>query len=159
MNICIIVHSQTGTTLQFAELLSEKLRVRGNSVDLIQLRTNVPVIAGSVKHPTDFNITNLPDISDYDAVIAGGPVWSFSASPVIYKAITILPGLRGKKFLPFVTMSAAIAGTGTSSLKVMSDAAEKLGAETLPGVVISKLLTDIDAVFKREAEKVCLELK
>jgi NAD(P)H dehydrogenase (quinone) len=160
MNICIIVHSQTGNTLQFASFLGEKLIARGNSVDIVELHTNKPVVAGSVKHPSEFEITNLPDITDYEVVIAGGPVWSFSASPVIYKAITRLPGLHGKKFIPFVTLSAPLAGMGgTGALQVMSEAAEKLGAEILPGSTIPRILNDIEANMKKEAEKICLELK
>ena len=160
MNICIIVHSQTGTTLQFAKLLSEKLQARGNQVDVVELRTNKPVIAGSVKHPPDFELTNLPDISNYDTIIAGGPVWSFSASPVIYKAITNLPGLRGKKFLPYVTLAAPLASMGgTDAIQVMNKAASDQGAEILTGVALPRLFNNFETAMKREAEKICLVLK
>jgi NAD(P)H dehydrogenase (quinone) len=160
MNICIIVHSQTGNTLQFAKLLFEKLKTRGNNVDIVELRTDKPVIAGSVKHPPQFKITNLPDISNYDAIIAGGPVWSFSASPVIYKAITELSPLKGRKFIPFVTMSAPLVSMGgTDALKLMNEAAANLGAELLPGVALPRLFNNIDTAMKREVEMICLELK
>ncbi len=160
MNICIIVHSQTGNTLQFAKLLADKLQARGNSLDIIELRTNVPVISGSVNHTINFEIKNLPDISNYDVIIAGGPVWSFSVSPVIYKAITRLPAMKGKKFLPFVTMTAPLISMGgTSSLKLMSEAAANLGAEILPGVAIPRLFSNVDSIIIREAEKICMELR
>ena len=39
MNIAIVIHSQTGTTLQFGNLIAKKLKQKGHQVDLVELQT------------------------------------------------------------------------------------------------------------------------
>lgn len=132
MKIVVVVHSKTGNTMEFGNIIAEKLKTKGHKVDVVRLETNVPVETKPGKQP-EFKFTNLPDTSHYDAVLAGGPVWGFSASPVIMQAIKEMK-LDGKKFLPFVTQGLPIAALGgKQSLSAMSKAAEAAGAQVLAG--------------------------
>ncbi len=160
MRICIIVHSAVGTTLKFANIISQKLQKEGHSVDVVQLKTDIPVVAGSIRQPMNFKIINLPDVSTYDIILAGGPVWAFSISTVIYKCITTFSDMKGKKFLPFVTMGFFLPGMGgTNALKLMSQVARDLGADVLPGAVVCKMFHNIDQMMDKEADKIARMLK
>lgn len=160
MRICVIVHSSTGTTMKFANVISEKLRINGHAVDIVELQTDVPVQTGTIRQPMTFNITNLPDISTYDTIFAGGPVWGFSISTVIYKCVTTFSDMKGKKFLPFVTMGFPLPGMGgIGACKLMSKVAKDLGADVLPGAVACKMLRNIDEMMVKEADKTVKLLK
>ena len=154
MKIAIIVHSLTGSTLRMAKLIESKLVKTGSLVTLFQLETNVPVATGSIHQPMNFEITNLPDIADYDSVIAGGPVWGFCPSPVIYKAIKELKALNGKRLLPFVTMGLPFRGMGgKNSIKHLSKAAAENGAIVLPGVIVSRGFNKFELNMEQGAEE------
>ena len=153
MKIAIIVHSLTGSTLQMAKLIEGKLVKAGHIVNLTQLQTNVPVKTGSIHQPMAFEITNLPDVTEFDAVIAGGPVWAFGPSTIAYKAISTLFGLKGKKLLPFVTMGFPLRGMGgTSAVKHMSKAAAENGAIVLQGVIVPKMFHNFELLMEQGAE-------
>ncbi|HNX01057.1 MAG TPA: hypothetical protein PLE74_02680 [Candidatus Cloacimonadota bacterium] len=155
MNTCIMVHSATGTTLKFANVIKGKLENAGHQVNLIELHTDVPVKTGSIRQPMNFQVLNIPDISNYDVILAGGPVWAFSISTVIYKCMKSIPDMKGKKFLPFVTMGFFLRGMGgTASLSQLARIARDLGAEVLPGAVVCKIFHNIDKMMESEAEKI-----
>lgn len=153
MKIAILFHSQTGHTMQMAKLIESKLVKTGNEIVVTQLQTNIPVKAGSIRQPMTFEITNLPDVSGFDAVIAGGPVWAFGPSTVIYKAITQLKGLKDKKLLPFVTMGFPLPGMGgKAAIKHMSAAAKSNGANVLQGIIIPKMFHNFELLMEKGAE-------
>lgn len=154
MNIAIIFHSSTGTTKKFAEKISDALRIKGNTVDTIQLKTDVPINSGSVRSSSKFKITNLPDIKKYDVILTGGPVWAFSASPVIIKCIENL-NFAHKKVLPFVTMGFPFRPMGgNQAIALMSKVAIKKDATVLPGVIVPKLFHDINKEMAHEIETI-----
>ena len=138
MNICVIVHSKTGNTLKLGNLFAEKLRQKGHSVDVTELRTDPPVDSGTVRHHPPFSVINLPDCSKYDALLVGGPVWAFSASPVIYEAVKALKDVSGKKVMPFATegFPFTFAG-GKQAIGLMSRILAEKGANVLPGKVVT----------------------
>ena len=143
MRIGIIVHSKTGITLGFGECIASKLRESGYTVDMVQLKTDVPVNAGSVRSAPKFTIVNMPDCKQFDALLVGGPVWALSASPVIFACIKALRDISGKKVLPFVTMGFPFASMGgKQAIAVMSSALAKAGATALPGIIIPHLFRD-----------------
>jgi len=154
MNIGIIVHSKSGTTLKFAKLIAEKLTEHKHEVDIIELKTDVPA-TGSVRQSNKFSIINIPDCTKYGALLLGGPVWGFAASPVIIRCIKELQGISGKKILPFVTMGFPFPSMGgKQAIKMMSEAAGSLGGIVLPGKIITKLFHD----YHLEMEKVVSEI-
>ena len=132
MKIVVVVHSKTGNTFEFGNIIAGKLTEKGHKVDVVRLETDVPVDTNP-RSKQAFKFTNLPDASKYDAVLAGGPVWGFSASPVIMQAIKEMK-LDGKRFLPFVTQGLPVAALGAKqALAAMNSAAEAAGAQVLAG--------------------------
>lgn len=155
MKIGIIVHSKTGTTLEYAKLIAERLKEHGHQVDLTELKTDVPVEGGSVRGSKKFSILNIPDCSEYEAILIGGPVWGLSASPVVIACLKELRGVEGKKILPFVTMGFPFAGMGGSqAVSLMSRTAAGLGAQVLPGKIIPKLFRN----FRQQMERTACEI-
>jgi len=155
MKIVIIVHSQSGTTLQFAEQISAKLKEKKHDVELTHLQTDPVIKSGSVRKTAPFKFTNLPDIKDYELILLGGPVWAFSASPIAITALEKLGNLSEKKFLPFVTMGFPFPGMGgKKAIAMMSNKAKEAGANVLPGKIIPKLFHNFKKQFTIEAEDI-----
>jgi flavodoxin len=160
MKIAIIVHSKTGTTRKFADRIADRLKKSGHNMSLIQIETDVPVESGSVRSCKEFTITNLPDIRAYDVLLLGGPVWGFSASPVIIKCIKSLGDLEGKKVIPFVTQGFPFKFLGgKQAIALMSRYAADKKAAVLPGVVISKLFHDFEKDMDATASSIAVALK
>ena len=133
MNVGIFVHSQSGYTAKVAQLLGAAFKERGDDTDTILLRT-----AGKVApRSTSFEIRNPPETDGYDVVILGGPVWAFSASPVIMKYLGQLGRLTGKKVLCFVTKGLPFLWTGgTQALNAMHEKLALSDATLLSGEII-----------------------
>lgn len=152
MNIIIIFHSKTGTTRKFAERIANKLQEDGHSTNLIQIETDVPIESGSVRRCAKFSITNLPDITNYDTILLGGPVWAFSASPVIIECIKGLKDFQGKRVIPFVTQGFPFKFLGgKQAIALMSKYAVEKKAKTLPGFIVSKLFHNIEKEMDKAA--------
>jgi len=155
MKIVIMVHSQSGTTMEFAERIAVKLKEKYQVVHLTKLETDPPIKSGSVRHTAPFNITNLPDIKEYDIILIGGPVWAFSASPIVVAAIEKLGNLSGKKVIPFVTMGFFHPSLGgNKAISLLGQKASAVGATVLPGKIIPKLFHDYKALFEKEATEI-----
>lgn len=138
MKICIILYSKTGNTLALGKLFEAKLKDKGHSVDLVELKTDPEIASGTAKHHPEFTITNLPDTSEYDALLVGGPVWAFSASPVIYEATKKLGDLSEKKVLPFFTMGFPLTFMGgKQAIGLITKELSKKGANVLPGKAVT----------------------
>jgi flavodoxin len=148
MKTIIIVHSSTGTTLNFAEDISDQLKKEKHDVKLVHLQTDPVIKGGSVPKTASIKFTNLPNIKDYELILLGGPVWGFSASPIAIAALEKLGKLSGKKILPFVTMGFPFpAMGGNRAISMMSDKAKELGATVLPGKIIPKLFHNFKSKF------------
>jgi flavorubredoxin len=151
MNIGIIIHSKTGFTLGFGQRIASKLREQGHTVDVITLKTDGPVQPRS----TDVVINNIPDCQPFDALLVGGPVWAFAASPVILACIKALRGISGKKILPFVTMGSPFPFMGgTQAIAQISSALTSAGATVLPGTIIPKLFRNVTQLMDTAASAI-----
>jgi len=151
----IIVHSQGGSTLEFAKHIEGQLKEKKYPVDLVHLQTDPVIKSGTVRHTAPFKFINLPDIKDYELILLGGPVWAFSASPIAIAALEKMGKLSGKKILPFVTMGFPFpAMGGNKAISTMSDKAKELGATVLPGKIVPKLFHDFKSKFKIEAKDI-----
>lgn len=160
MKIAIIVHSKTGTTRKFADRIADRLKRDGHNIHLLQIETDVPIKSGSVRSCGEFKITNLPDIKDYDVLLFGGPVWGFSASPVIAECMNVLGDLDGKKVLPFVTAGFPFKFMGAKqAIAFMSRSAADKKASVLPGVAVVKLFHDFEKDFDKAADEIASTLK
>lgn len=155
MNIGIIIHSKTGTTQRFGKLIAEKLKNCNHTVDIIELKTEVPINSGSVRQKQKITVLNIPDCTNYDAVLIGGPVWAFSASPVVITCMKELSGIRGKKLLPFVTMGFPFTFMGgLQAINLMSSTASDLGATVLTGQIVPKLFHNYELYMEKIASEI-----
>ena len=160
MNIGIVIHTQTGTTRKFANLISGKLIQAGHQVTIMELTTNVTVNGGTIKHHTPFEITNQPDVSGFDAVCIGAPVWAFGESVVIHKCINSLVTMKDKPVIPFVTMGFPLDGMGgKTAIAHMSEDAKRMGAKVLPGSIVNKMFRNQAEIMEREAARIVALLK
>lgn len=108
MKISIVVFSKTNNTFSVAERLQETLVKKG--LDAVIDRV-IPVNDDpGAKGPIEFR--NSPDVSPYDVVIFGSPVWAFSLSGVMKAYLAQVSSLREKKVYSFVTKQMASKFTG-----------------------------------------------
>ncbi|MFO7659957.1 MAG: hypothetical protein R6V77_03505 [Candidatus Cloacimonadaceae bacterium] len=150
MNIAIIYHSHSGSTEKLAKLVEVRLTEVGHAISLIKLQTDVPVIGGTIRQPMNFKVTNLPELSTFDAYCIGGPVWAFGPNPVTYKAILQMDDLQKKNALPFVTMGFPLVGMGgKSALKHMSKAIAEKNGNPLPGIIVPKMFHNFDLEMEK----------
>jgi flavodoxin len=155
MKIAVIVHSKTGTSLKLGNMFAETLRKKGHSVDVVELKTDPPVSSGTVRNHPDFSITNLPDGGKYDALIVGGPVWAFSASPVVYEAAKGLKDVSGKKVLPYVCMGLPRESMGgKQAIALLSKTLAEKGANVLPGKIVPGLFHNREKLMENAASDI-----
>lgn len=159
MNTLILIHSHTGTTLRFAQIIADALKQKGLSADLIHLQADPPITVGSSMLKKEFAFTNLPDIKKYDLVLAGGPIWAFTVSPVILAAVRQLKDLHGKKLIPLVTMGFPFEVMGgKQGIAAISRQAAALGAEVLPGQIIPQLFHNPQKLMRASAAKIAASI-
>lgn len=155
MNVAIITHSLSGTTKEFADIIAAELAKNSHTVEQTLIETDPAVKSGGVNRCRKFTIKNLPDCSRYDIVFVGGPVWAFSASPVIIECLKNLKGIGGKKVVPFVTMGFPYEWLGgRSAISLMSKTAMAAGAAVHhPGVIIPKMFRNFKKNMREGAAK------
>lgn len=155
MNICILVHSKTGTTLKFGKMIEDALRKKSHKVEFIQLETNQPVSMANQNQSNNFRIINLPSEKEFDAFLVGCPVWGFQPTPVVIAALKQLNKLSGKKFLPFVTQSFPFSFMGgKQAIAQMSSMAKNLGAVVLEGESVQRMCRNTQTLMKRAVENI-----
>ncbi|MDD2331610.1 MAG: hypothetical protein PHI68_03035, partial [Candidatus Cloacimonetes bacterium] len=141
MKIAIVVYSKTGSCLSLAELIRQALHPKGHEVTLFELKVEGDPTVGKQPGKATYKILNQPDVSAFDVVIAGGPVWAFRACCVIKEAISALDNLSGKHFIPFTTMSFPFRGMGgTATLNTLAKIARNKGAKVHKGAIARKML-------------------
>ena len=151
MKIGIILHSQSGTTAKVARVISSLLTDKGYDVDTHLLRTIGKVSPGS----SSFELKNIPETDGYECLILAGPVWAFSASPVIMKYINQLGRLNDKKALCFVTKGLPFQWTGgTRALNTMESELALSGAEILPGAILYAFCIRKDSALRKAVEQI-----
>jgi flavodoxin len=118
MKIGILVFSKTNNTYSVAEKLKKKLQDQGQDVVVQRI---VPVNDDpGVKSPIAFS--DAPDVTPYDMVVLGSPVWGFSLSLIMKEYLEQISSLKGKKVYCFVTKQLASKFTGgNKAIRQMSD--------------------------------------
>jgi len=154
MKIAIVLHTNTGHTLNFAQAIRDALTARGHEVDLLGLRTIGAVSpTATIFGGSRFTIKSPPELDEFDAVLAGGPVWMFKASPVIMKYLSEdVRKLKGKKALSFVTM---ISAGGDRALRMMNEELEASGADVLEGEKLAYFFGTNAEKLAAAVERIC----
>lgn len=133
MNIGIIIYSMSGHTAMVAKAIAARFRKDNHDVGVKLLMATGMTRPGSRR----FTICNVPgseEIDGYDAILFGGPVLFFRASPIILKFLGRLKKLDGKKVLSFVTqLSPWPSLGGYQALKAMDNRLKESGGTILSG--------------------------
>lgn len=99
MKIGIIVFSKTNNTFLVGERLKIALEEKGVDAEIQRI---IPENEDpGVKPPIVF--INKPDVSPYDMIIFGSPVWAFSLAVVMKEYLEQISSLDGKTVFSFVT--------------------------------------------------------
>lgn len=106
---CVIFYSYSGITRGIAEGISSS-----TGCDLIEVRTKKPytsfsayttgVLRSRKGEPDPIDPEEI-DVSDYDLLIIGTPVWAWKPAPAINSAVRALKGCEGKTAAIFTTCS------------------------------------------------------
>jgi flavodoxin len=107
MKICIIYHSESGNTRHVAQHLASAcdghlVEVSDRASYLKLTRFLVWCKKARSEEKTEIEPCSV-DVSGYDLLIFGSPVWAFKPTPVIHTAIDSLKGCDGKKAVAFST--------------------------------------------------------
>lgn len=107
MNTCFIYYSYSGITKRLAETV--RASCGGDTVEVIPRQKYNALTAytlGCIRarnrecDPIDPEVI---DVSGYDLIVIGTPVWAFRPTPAINGAIAALKGAEGKKAVVFAT--------------------------------------------------------
>ena len=154
MKVGIFIYSQSGHTVSFARTIAEHLRKAGIDTDIELLRCR------GIPKPWTRNIEfrRIPDVTEYDIILFGGPVWAFNASRVILAFIQTIDSLKGKKAIPFVTHGLPLKFGPKRALKNMSKKLDVLCADVLEGESVHYIIrankTKLNEAVERIVERV-----
>lgn len=106
---CIIYYSYSGITRHVAEEIRN-----ASGCDLIEVRTKKPYSSFSAYTTGVFRSRKMAcdpiepdtiDVSPYDLIVIGTPVWAWKPAPAMNAAVQALRGCEGKRVVIFTTCS------------------------------------------------------
>jgi len=107
MKICIIYHSETGNTRHVAQHIASACDGKLIEVsDTAGYNRLTRFLVWCKKARGEETTTIEPasiDVSGYDQLVFGSPVWAFKPTPAIHAAIDALNGCEGKRATAFCT--------------------------------------------------------
>ncbi|KLK88413.1 ArsR family transcriptional regulator [Methanoculleus sediminis] len=107
MSVCIIYHSETGNTRAVAEQLAA-----ATGGDLVAVRdlanySKVGMYLKGARRAMRKDLASIEpatiDVSGYDIVVVGTPVWAGSPTPAVNAAVAALRNIEGKPTVVFCT--------------------------------------------------------
>jgi flavodoxin len=121
MKICIIYHSETGNTRHVAQHLSSAFDSKLVEINNVAPYSRFTRFLVWCKMARREELTKTEpesiDVSDYDLIVLGSPVWAFKPTPVIHTAIVGLKGCMGKPAVAFSTHGGSPGQTDTTFKK------------------------------------------
>lgn len=133
MKIGLIIYSHTGNTKAVAREIADKLTAEGHEarIDEITISGTTPAQAGK------FELTSIPAVEHFEALIFGAPVQAFALHPVMKTYLQQLPAMQGKKVVVFVTKHLPLLWLGgTGAVATMRKACEEKGAKVLGSEIV-----------------------
>jgi flavodoxin len=107
MKICIIYHSETGNTRHVAQHIASAFDAQlievTDTVSYNRLTRFLVLCKMANREEKTVIEPESVDISGFDLVVFGSPVWAFKPTPVIHTAIDGLKGCMGKPVVAFST--------------------------------------------------------
>ena len=162
--VLVVIFSRTGHTKPLAEYITEDL-----NADLYEIEAKVPYTDDDIKYYTNCRADReqndpsarpeiageLPDVTGYDTVFLGYPIWHGQAPKIIY---TFLEGvdLSRKTIIPFCTSHSSPLGTSAENLHPLApDAAWMEGRRFAIGTTageISEWVKSLDILSGQPAD-------
>ncbi len=128
MKIGLVIYSQTGNTRTVANNIAEKLSSNGHdiSIEEISIEGKTPA------QPGQFELVNIPDINNYEALIFGAPVQAFSLNPVMIEYLKQVTSLANIDVACFVTKQIPLLWFGgTGAISKMNNLCKTKGANII----------------------------
>ena len=142
MRACIIYFSLTGNTHQLAQIISQELEHKNFDVDLVRLEPidGARTFAGQGMTALQRKRVNIGDVnfdlSMYDIILFGSPVWAFSPAPALNTYLDKCHGLDGKKIVVFYTYGS---GTGKGrAVKIVNEMLEHKKTKSMHSLLIAQ---------------------
>ena len=131
-SVIVVYFSCTGNTRPIAECIAEELRA-----DIYEIEAKDPYTEDDIKYYTDCRADReqndpearpeiageIPDLSGYDTVYLGYPIWHGQAPKIIYTFIENTD-LSGKTVIPFCTSGSSPVGTSADNLHPLAPEAD-----------------------------------
>jgi flavodoxin len=125
MSVCIVYHSETGNTKKVAEYVAKATGAALIPVrDFAGYNKITMYLVGARKAMAGEKAAIEPvkiDVSAYDLIIVGTPVWAWKPTPGANAAIAALTGCEGKKGMVFATCG----GKPGDTIPIMKQALEE----------------------------------
>jgi flavodoxin len=115
MTVCIIFHSETGNTRAVAERLAAE-----TGGDLVEVKdrahySKVGMYLRGAPRAVRKELAAIEpaviDVSGYDTVVVGTPVWAGNPTPAINAGVAALAGIEGKAAVVFCTSGGRLGDT------------------------------------------------
>lgn len=159
MKSIIVYYSFSGNTKQIASFLAEYEKEK-NDVKMLQLRSVdepdkflAQAVRAFMRKKAKIEAVEF-DLSEFDIICVGTPVWAFAPAPAINAFLKECYGLEGKKAVLFTTYGS---GTGNERcLKYMQKQLERKGVKDFTKFSIQQsrvrdekfVLSEIEGVFR-----------
>lgn len=152
MKVGIIVHSKTGNTLNVAKKLVDKFKSDGYLASIEQIVADNDGEADIKK----IQLTNIPNISEYDVVIFGAPVRGFSLSLVMQSYLLNCESLKEKKVSCYVTQHFPYPWMGGKrAIEQMKNLCTAKDAKVKDSAIINMTNKNRDKMIEDAVEKLC----
>ena len=152
MKALIAFYSQSGNTAIFAKKILDVFRKAGVDCE-IELIKPIGRVHPGMK-AIEFK-NELTDISSYDLLLLGGPVWAFDANPPLRIWTKRFGDLSGKKAALFFTQGGM---GGKRAVKTMTELLSDRGANVLAAIVQSCFIFVPNKAMDRAAEDLCMKV-
>ena len=126
--VIVVYFSRTGHTKPLAEYIKDEL-----NADIYEIEAKVPYTDDDIKYYTDCRADRdqkdpsarpeiagvLPDLSKYDTVFLGYPIWHGQAPKIIYTFLESVD-VSGKTVIPFCTSASSPVGSSADNLHTLA---------------------------------------
>ncbi|MCR5456614.1 MAG: hypothetical protein K6F14_00870 [Clostridiales bacterium] len=123
-SVIVIYFSRTGHTKPLAEYIKDELEA-----DIFEIEAKIPYTDDDIKYYTDCRADreqkdpsarpeiagDLPDLSKYDTIYIGYPIWHGQAPKIIYTFLESV-NVSGKTLIPFCTSASSPVGSSAENL-------------------------------------------
>ena len=126
-DVIVVYFSRTGHTKPLAEYIKDEL-----NTDIYEIEAKIPYTDDDIKYYTDCRADReqndpsarpeiageLPDLSKYDTVFLGYPIWHGQAPKIIYTFLENVD-VSGKTVIPFCTSASSPVGSSAENLHLL----------------------------------------